>query len=1384
MSSVGIKSKEKSQQIELLTLEGGEINPPSNVYPLNWISNTDAYKNIHNQTNADNQEHNKEQNVYPDFEVWRQSAEENEIMKTHLQKGYYQSPVVKHEDQSGRPLMAEILNKEESTKKRKLRVMGQVFIDAMHRRSVFNSIKNRESYKPPPRVTLTEHKKEIWLQRLADKKNPLKDISRAIPHGLRNKYLLEQCLSHNIPITRAIWLIKCISSNEQRHLKRKNASISKWVVEWTEQVTSFLEFVIESCFQDNTNWRNRFNYAIVLVVNLYSDELMNRIIFLTWIVRFTSHIVTKASTFEDLRELLVHQSIIKLFWFKIIVHDYLTKELSESMLMILAKISQLSKGTKFDVLSQKITDSFQYLIKYLFYYNSDIFILPSNWSNLKPHLRKTLDMNLPPVYDQFNLISYRNETLTIDESAESSCSDIIPNDKTSLILNKLNNLESESIQSISKMIFEDMGSNWRQYIDMLFEWSIQSFSDSRISQQRISLICSILQFRLLQLIQSKSKRYKSTRSELENKVIDFVHSMSEIINYKTLAEPQGEFFDISSFLILINKLYVMKLFIVSSYLRRLIASGVIYLSEPDRTCYIHILILNSLPVSDPNLVSILKRLIDSTKLEIPCIKNKDLIKQERVIHIDSIFKNDNIGTITFTSDPMYIGEQLELDSFTYFEFESRLKNEELNLKESNLNALYELFSRHPSCLSKFFISIMDGLDSGTVKIDSAETMCLLCKMIFMNSKLLKCSIFSIKMTILDLIYKKIKEWGETNKFNIIASLIRSGTPIDLIPCDINVSNVSVGEEFLKPEELAILEVGSYERLSTSAEFTHYTTLAITKYVNSVRAGVSDFLIVRFLKSLQRWKQQEFEKCVHDYIFRFIKPTLQLEYDINLKVLVKMVCDELFDFKNIIGIFENSGDIFDTQEDKHILWDLLFNVNEGVVFQFARWVYIHQNANDYFKILRDMIFASFKVSNSKVDSTGTPNDVDLMDSFEIVKPFEIGQLNGQVVDAFWSLVNEHRNIFLELFYDTSVGTYEVEASLKGFIFGRVLKIPDDDIFRHLTYFNLPIMQWAFTKTFKENNIEGIIEQLAVVRGLNEKLVGELFAHLQDDVKYDMLITCEEKYLNSEAFPKVIVYGVDITKFVGSIIGSCSRFHSRMKMEMGDATFFALTSGLEKLINLCNHGNKRDLECGVKMVSKIILLHRYFIVEHVLRRSIHLQRDVFIQSLMKLFNHKMMYKDLKLKNLLYDVLMSIKVIISECLTQQLQRKHESPTQGRDTPTNLNANTNLSAGTNPASASNNTPPSNSGYIIMPNILNVKPPSFNNSLRNLLEMFDMKDTVREHDTNLLFTVNQHWDGTIGGDEPLMRYERRPFDEIEGGNESSVNISLFGVVAKRENPR
>ncbi|CEP24772.1 unnamed protein product [Cyberlindnera jadinii] len=159
-------------------------------------------------------------NKYPDFQPWKHTVKEDHIAVDHLQRGYFESPQVGNELLSARNIMHQLLRSKNS-----LESLSSNVLMAMDLRARNNRV-GPGTYKPPPRVTLTDQKRENWLKDLANSEVPLRKLARTIPHGVRNKTLIEQCVSKKIPITRAIWFVRCVSTNELRGLKRKVEPIS------------------------------------------------------------------------------------------------------------------------------------------------------------------------------------------------------------------------------------------------------------------------------------------------------------------------------------------------------------------------------------------------------------------------------------------------------------------------------------------------------------------------------------------------------------------------------------------------------------------------------------------------------------------------------------------------------------------------------------------------------------------------------------------------------------------------------------------------------------------------------------------------------------------------------------------------------------------------------------------------------------------------------------------------------------------------------------------------------------------------------------------------------------------------------------------------------
>ena len=242
-----------------------------------------------------------------------------------------------------------------------LPVLSSLFVSALERRQEHGTVSLKSTFKPPPRVTLTDTKREAWLKDLADSAIPLRRLSRTIPHGIRGKVLLEHCLTKNIPVWRAVWLAKCVGANEIRAFKRKGASASfvsggenKWIKEWTGHVEQFLENLVEAC--GAPDWRSKITYALVcdtvyasyiltsprlqLTEHLYAEHLLDQDHFIDW--------TTLSFSESDVNSLPIWLVIIKRYWNEF--HVYRRR----GCRLALALVGQFSKVSSIDCLRATI----------------------------------------------------------------------------------------------------------------------------------------------------------------------------------------------------------------------------------------------------------------------------------------------------------------------------------------------------------------------------------------------------------------------------------------------------------------------------------------------------------------------------------------------------------------------------------------------------------------------------------------------------------------------------------------------------------------------------------------------------------------------------------------------------------------------------------------------------------------------------------------------------------------------------------------------------------------------------------------------------------------------------------------------------------------------
>ena len=219
-----------------------------------------------------------------DFFPWKGTHPEDQVTEAQARNGLYDRGIGKlsvgtsksrqtagpgahtglqNESQIARPSLYPIFKQ-----KTGLPTLSSLFLSVLEKRQNYNRITAPSTFKPPPRVTLADQKRETWLRDLANPAVSLRRLSRTIPHGVRGRALLEQCSNKNIPPTRAIWFVRCVGANELRGLKRKGASSlaltneARWIKEWTSQVIQFVDRTASECGASaDSIWKRNMIYA-------------------------------------------------------------------------------------------------------------------------------------------------------------------------------------------------------------------------------------------------------------------------------------------------------------------------------------------------------------------------------------------------------------------------------------------------------------------------------------------------------------------------------------------------------------------------------------------------------------------------------------------------------------------------------------------------------------------------------------------------------------------------------------------------------------------------------------------------------------------------------------------------------------------------------------------------------------------------------------------------------------------------------------------------------------------------------------------------------------------------------------------------------------------
>ncbi|OAL27966.1 hypothetical protein AYO22_03181 [Fonsecaea multimorphosa] len=280
--------------------------------------------------------------------------------------------------------------------------LSTLFSLVLNQKSQHGLISSASTFKPPPRVTLTEAKRKSWIADLANADVPLRRLSRTIPQGIKGQTLLDQCLQSSVPLSRAIWFAKCVCANEIRTLKRKGTAPAvavgaenKWLREWTVNVEQFLETYLGQA--NSPDWKSNIQYALRLITRLYLENLLDRGHYLEWILRsFTAADVGHAP-----------------FWL-MVIHIYKQDlshyrrrgaRLARALIDKYRSIDKLP-GQTITPLRQKLRAA----IRELLFACPAIFLMPDRWPESVPVVRSCLDTTIGlegQIFEELNRINER-----------------------------------------------------------------------------------------------------------------------------------------------------------------------------------------------------------------------------------------------------------------------------------------------------------------------------------------------------------------------------------------------------------------------------------------------------------------------------------------------------------------------------------------------------------------------------------------------------------------------------------------------------------------------------------------------------------------------------------------------------------------------------------------------------------------------------------------------------------------------------------------------------------------------------------------------------------------------------------------------------------------
>lgn len=607
--------------------------------------------------------------TYPDFSPWKDDIHLKEKLNNlnFLNKGYFEGPQVPNEYYSARNLIQETIFSSPKNCPAILKELSQHLTKSYEvRNEVINKIRASSSnFRIPPRVTLTAQKKEAWLRDLANPEVPLANVASKIPHGIRNKVLVDAMCTKRVPLSRAIWFTKCSLLSElillQKKLKSKLSSHngqgqgqglpphllgeleSRLVQEWTQQVTDHVFKLTKDLHTVTSNdakvrYQSKLNYLISYILTLYIEDLIDKVFFLSLIIKCLRELLPFKQTHLPLLidlsrsdpdeeetvlaelldgkalnpgQILIPLTIIRVFWKDILEEVSLAKTLCESLLLSFLLIERCPTEPKPNFagfIPEGIKSEFLCLLSShiieIFYHNTNCFIIPDYWPAISGILlrildddasRESSDHNKRELSRTFSLLNLRNESLMLNlkhqhisgsemkEEASAAVSGSTEAGTKSLVIDQTSISRSE--HDVLKLIEQLDRFRLKQVFEPIFARvpTVKIPPHERYLRLRFVILWCISSHRdmgaskerlLMVCNYIKQKLLKITGKGASRLKAEIETDILEAVF--SMAEYPELAISLPNLYALINELYQLKVITISAYLRKVIASGIFY----------------------------------------------------------------------------------------------------------------------------------------------------------------------------------------------------------------------------------------------------------------------------------------------------------------------------------------------------------------------------------------------------------------------------------------------------------------------------------------------------------------------------------------------------------------------------------------------------------------------------------------------------------------------------------------------------------------------------------------------------------------------------------------------------------------------------------------